>query len=295
MITLSAERVQNLVDALAEAFTPEDLDHKIADPLGVPAAERSGARDVRERAAALVRWAAGSRMEELIAAALRGNPSSSQLRAFAESVGLLAASSALVEVVRSVLPADGEKEWLRGLGEAQRQVCGIRIAIRGEAEERRCTGFLVGDDQVMTLQAPVDRLADAHVEFAFEDLTLGIHRKDPVVVAADDVCVLRLERPIARELQQGSAQVAVRGRAGGSHRRGDRGRWRTARFDRAVRRGGSAGRRRGPRSRGERRERAPVPDGDASRIPRRPLLRCVLAPGRDPPRERAGGQPWSHR
>ena len=78
VITLSPAREQELVDALADAFTPEDLDYKVADPLKIPSAERSGARDVKERARALVKWAAVKAWtEKLVAVRLRGNPSSS--------------------------------------------------------------------------------------------------------------------------------------------------------------------------------------------------------------------------
>ncbi|MGN6110746.1 MAG: AAA family ATPase [Kofleriaceae bacterium] len=213
MIVLSAESERELADALAQAFTPEDLDRKVADPLGVPAAERSGARDVRERAAALVRWASGSdRVEALLSAALRGNPSSPRLRRLNEAVGLLPATSALAEVLREVLPPGGERAWLRGLAEAQRRVCRIH-AVSGDEG----TGFLVGPDQVMT-HAAVLGAADpaaitrAQVEVAFEDAALGLDRARPVVIAIGELVVLRLERAAGREAALPAAEVAVRSR-----------------------------------------------------------------------------------
>ena len=89
MITLSPAREQELVDALAEAFTPEDLDHKVADPLKIPSAERSGARDVKERARALVKWAAANGVDTLVNYCARVETRAARrLRQFAASIGL---------------------------------------------------------------------------------------------------------------------------------------------------------------------------------------------------------------
>ena len=101
MIPLSPAREQELVDALADAFTPEDLDHKVADPLSIPLTARSGARDVKERARALVKWAAVNGVDVLVTTALNGNPSSNSLRQFAASIGLLASPAELLEAVRT--------------------------------------------------------------------------------------------------------------------------------------------------------------------------------------------------
>ena len=212
MIPLSPAREQELVDALADAFTPEDLDHKVADPLKIPSAERSSARDVKERARALVKWAAVNGVDTLVKAALSGNPSSSHLRQFAASIGLLASPAELLEAVRSAPKFVSVSDWTRGLGEAQRQVCGIRIRVPGSSDESHSSGFLVGDDQVMTVGSPIVPALGQDVTFSFEGLTIGIHRKDPIVVDSDFVRVLRLAEPIARVLETPAAQVAVRTR-----------------------------------------------------------------------------------
>ncbi len=212
MITLSPAREQELVDALAEAFTPEDLDFKVADPLKIPAAERSGARDVKERARALVKWAATNGVDTLVNAALLGNPSSSRLRLFAASIGLLASPAELLEAVRSAPKFVAESSWTGGLGEAQRQVCGIKRKMPGSSGETQYTGFLVGDDQVMTVGFPTVPTPGLDVTFAFDTVTIGIHPKDPIVVDLDHVRVLRLEAPLARALEKPAAEVAVRTR-----------------------------------------------------------------------------------
>ncbi len=219
MIALSTAREQELIDALAEAFTPEDLDYKVAEPLKIPASERSGARDVRERALALVKWATVNGVDTLVSAALRGNPTSPRLRQFAASIGLVASPDELLEAIRPSLKVLNLTEWKGGLGLVQRQVCGIRMKVPGETQ---CTGFLVGDDQVMTIGSPLVPPPGPDVTFLFEGATLGIHEKDPVVVDADHVRVLRLERPIARALENPAAEVAVRTRGWISPAHGNR-------------------------------------------------------------------------
>ncbi|NEH32625.1 AAA family ATPase [Rhizobium ruizarguesonis] len=210
MITLSPPREQELIDALAEAFTPEDLDLKVADPLKIPAVERSGARDVKERARALVKWAAKNGVDTLVNAALRGNPSSSRLRLFAASIGLLASPDELLAAVRAAPKFVTNSSWMRGLEETQRQVCGIKML--GSSGETECTGFLVGDDQVMTVGFPVVPTPGLAITFAFDAVTVQIHPNDPVVVDLDQVRVLRLEAPLARALEKPAAAVAVRTR-----------------------------------------------------------------------------------
>lgn len=211
MIGLSETRQQELVDALAEAFTPEDLDYKVAEPLKIPAAERSGARDVRERARALVKWATANGVDTLVTAALRGNPTSPRLRQFAASIGLLASPDELLEAVRPSLKALNPTDWRNGLGLVQRQVCGIRMKVPS-GSETQCTGFLVGDDLVMTIGSPIVPAPGLDVTFVFEGASLGIHPTDAIAVDADHVRVLRLERPIARALENPVAEVAVRTR-----------------------------------------------------------------------------------
>ncbi len=211
MIPLSPAREQELVDALAHAFTPEDLDHKVADPLKIPSSSRSGARDVKQRARALVKWAAVNGVDTLVKAALSGNPSSSRLRQFAASIGLLASPAELLEAVRPAPKFVSVSDWTRGLGEAQRQVCGIRMDVPSDSV-MQCTGFLVGDDLVMTVGSPIVPAPGPEATFAFEGLTIEIHREDPIVVDSDFVRVLRLAEPIARALEKPAAEVAVRTR-----------------------------------------------------------------------------------
>jgi hypothetical protein len=212
MILLSQAREQELVDALADAFTPEDLEHKIADPLQIPLSERSGARDVKERARTLVKWAAINGVDTLVKAALDGNPSSTHIREFAASIGLLASPAELIEAVRPAPKFVSVADWTRGLGEAQRQVCGIRMTMTGGSDGNQCSGFLVGDDQVMTAGSPIVLPPSPDVTFAFDGRTIGIHREDPIIVDSDFVRVLRLAEPIARALEKPAAEVAVRTR-----------------------------------------------------------------------------------
>src|SRR5262249_49405499 len=142
VIALSPAREQELVDALAEAFTPEDLDYKIAEPLRIPMAARSGARDVRERARALVKWAMANGVDTLVTTALRGNPTSLRLRQFAASIGLLASPDELLEAVRPFLKILSPTEWTSVLSQVQRQVCGIKMNVPS-GSPTQCTGFLV--------------------------------------------------------------------------------------------------------------------------------------------------------
>ena len=211
MIPLSPTREQELVEALAEAFTPEDLDHKVADPLQIPLTQRSGARDVRERARALVKWAAGNGVEALVKTALSGNPTSRRLRQFAASVGLIDSPEELVEVLRSAAKFVSVSSWTGGLDTVLRQICGIRMNSPG-AGDIQCSGFLVGDDQVMTVGSPIVPAPGPDVTFTFDDLAIELHAKDPVVVDLGSVRILRLARPIARAVEKQTAQVAVRTR-----------------------------------------------------------------------------------
>lgn len=214
MITLSPERERELAEALAEAFTEEDLEYKVAEALQVPRLARSSARDIRERSSALVSWAHGEgRTEDLLRAALHSNPSNTRLRQLHEAVGLLPASSAaLLEAMRNVLGTISENRWLRGLLEAQRQVCGIRV--KPDARQTLMSGFLVGPDTVMTSRAAVADPGEfgADTELAFEDVSLGLHGSEPVAVTTADVYVLRLERELGREVVQASANVSTRAR-----------------------------------------------------------------------------------
>lgn len=212
MIALSFAREQELIEALVEAFTPEDLDYKVAEPLKIPASERSGARDVRERARALVKWAATNGVDTLVDTALRGNPSGPLLRQFAASIGLLASPEELLQAVRPSLRTLKESDWRSALSLIQRQVCGITLRISSGSGETQATGFLVGDDQVMAVGLPIVEEDGLDATFVFEGVTLRIHQKEPMVMSADDVRVLRLERPIARVLERPLAEVAVRTR-----------------------------------------------------------------------------------
>lgn len=207
MIVLTPALEQELVDALAEAFTPEDLEFKVAEPLKISVAERNSARDVRERARALVVWAKKNGVDRLVSAALGGNPTSPRLRRFAASIGLLASPEEILKAIGpSPTPRDQIK-WTSEQGIVQRQVCGIKTS-----DNTQFTGFLVGDDQVMTIGAPKLLPSSGAVTFLFEGATLNIHPNAPIVVEADDVLVLRLERPIARETASEVSNVAVRTR-----------------------------------------------------------------------------------
>lgn len=214
MILLSPEREQDLVEALLEAFTAEDLNYKLADALNVPQSARSGARDIRHTAQALVTWARDERRtEDLLTAALQGNPSSSRLRILSEAVGLApATSTGLLDAMRSALVGISEDQWLRGLVEAQRQVCRLNLKLPGGPSLQ--TGFLVGPDVVMTSSEPLSAqdVPWLDSEVIFDDLTLGLHRSEPLVVITSDVCVLRLARELAREVAQTSANVPTRAR-----------------------------------------------------------------------------------
>ena len=99
----------------------------------------------------------------------------------------------------------------RRLAETERQVCGIEMRVAGGGTTQ-CTGFLVGDDLVMTVGAPIVPPLPGGVLCLFEYDKVESHPQDPIVVEADHVRVLRLARPIARTLQSRSASVAVRTR-----------------------------------------------------------------------------------
>ena len=214
MITLSHEQVSYLIEALVEAFTWEDLEYKVAVPLGASKFVLSDARDIRLRAQALVDWARKEgRIEDLLAAALRGNPSSVQLRRLQELVGLLPVSStALVEVMRAVLGTISEDQWLHGLLEAQRQVCGIHVMSNDQSI--LLSGFLVGPDTVMTSRmAMIDgAVLRGNAELTFDDVSVGLHRSKPFVVMTNEIYVLRLDNEFGREVAQASANVPTRAR-----------------------------------------------------------------------------------
>jgi hypothetical protein len=134
MITLSAQQRIELIEALAEGFTPEALERRVMDPMQVPPHIRTAARDYRARIAALTDWAAaGRRMEDLLRTAYAANLYSERLRMLNEATGLVAATSGLVEAIRPALPKDGEKAWNRGLAEVSKQVC--LVGNRGQAQQ----------------------------------------------------------------------------------------------------------------------------------------------------------------
>ena len=164
MLSLTPDGEQELIEAIAGSFTPEDLNYKLADPLGVPPDERSFARDYRERVAALVEWSkARDQLAELLATALRGNPSSAKLRRLNEAHGLLPPSSAMFELLNDALPTADRDSWMRRMGETQRQVCEVNVG-----DTIRATGFLVGLDLVMTAALVVDDERNAgDVRFTF--------------------------------------------------------------------------------------------------------------------------------
>jgi AAA ATPase domain/Trypsin-like peptidase domain/Effector-associated domain 1 len=194
--------------ALAEAFKPEDLEKRMMDPLGVPPELRSRARSVAERILALLDWAqANGRVDDLLRIAHDANPYSPALRRLTEALGLIPATSSLVEVMRPALPSGGEEGWLRGLAEVRRQVC--RITWEGGS----ATGFLVGPNQVMTASSPV--LVPGRPR---RSLRCRFEEDGPEYAAAGeiyakDVAVLSLDRAAGREYaQQTSEAVAARAR-----------------------------------------------------------------------------------
>ena len=146
MITLTSALEAQLVEALASAFTPEDLEKRVMDGLRVPAAGRSGARDFRERVRELVRWAwHAERLDALIRTAFEANPHNPRLRAIAEAAGIAPVTHAILEQIIGASPFVDAAAWTRGLVEVQRQVCRIDVDGLGVG-----TGFLVGPDQVLT-------------------------------------------------------------------------------------------------------------------------------------------------
>jgi len=148
MIALSSEQKRELIEALAESFTPESLHVRVMDPLRVPSGSRSAARDHRARIAELVDWASqNGKLGELLRTALEANPNSQRLRRLNEATGLVDASSGLADAMRPALDPGGESAWLRGLAEVERQTCLIQ---QEKGSNAFSTGFLVGPDQVMT-------------------------------------------------------------------------------------------------------------------------------------------------
>jgi hypothetical protein len=207
VITLSDARRAELVEALAEAFTPEVLERLVMDPLGMPQL-RSFSRAHRHRVEELVAWIEGEgRVADLVRTASQANSSNPHLRVFAEATGLVPATTSLVEAVRGALPEGGEAAWLRGLTDAQDQVCWIEIRGGGG------TGFLVGPDQIMTHAAIFsggDASPDAVVWFG-EAGSEGAERyelaPDPIVFRSGrGPMVLRLSGEAARGLGGPSAR-----------------------------------------------------------------------------------------
>lgn len=199
MITLSPQRAEELIEALAESFTPEKLEHMVMTPLDAPSTARSGARDYRARIAALVSWAiADGRVADLLSISLRGNPNSARLRLLNEAAGLVRGTSTLIDGIRTALPEGGEEAWNRGLAEVRRQVCLIKTEKQAAA-----TGFLVGPDQIMTHAVVLSDGRWAGGTVAFETATgspqtYGV-LSEPILVAEDGVVVLQLDGHAGRD------------------------------------------------------------------------------------------------
>lgn len=210
MITLSPERERELVEALAEGFTPEALERRVMDPMRVPSEVRSAARDYRTRIFELVRWAtAGRLIGELLRAAHEANPNSERLRLLNEAAGLIPATSGIVEAIRPALPLGGEKVWSRGLREVEKQICVVER--KPVPKGLTGTGFLVGPDQVMTHASVVANdmtkvakaIKDAGITVSF-DRTATSQRTyrvlaEPLFLSDGGVIVLQLDRPAGRE------------------------------------------------------------------------------------------------
>lgn len=229
MITLSPGRVLELIDVLAAAIKPEELDSQLLDPLAVPQPRRSAARSFKQRLTAVIEWAIeNDRVAELLRSARRANPYNEQIRVFDQAIGLRPETMALVELMRAALPSGDEKAWLRGLAEVRRHVCRVRV---GQDDDMVGTGFLVGPDQVMTLYALVKPVIEqstaswdgAEVAVAFPDegdeanfenaTLLKLEPAAPIVVAVQNgPIVLRLNRALGREIQSQEATTLARSR-----------------------------------------------------------------------------------
>ncbi|MEO8703782.1 MAG: AAA family ATPase [Kofleriaceae bacterium] len=202
MIVLSPAREVELIAAVAEAFTYEDLERRVMDPMRIPRSVRSGSTATENRIARLVEWATKeSRLGELLRVAREANPSSLRLQQLSEALGLSAATSDVVKALGSALTIDPD-EWWRSLAETKRQVCRIVVG------EVHGTGFLVGPDQVMTHQrvfgaagdlAAAAARGDAHVIFEPEE----VYRSEQLVFASPGgVVVVQVDRSVGREIQQ---------------------------------------------------------------------------------------------
>jgi tetratricopeptide (TPR) repeat protein len=214
----AAERRGELVDAIAAAFTPEDLQRRVMDALNVPAGVRSAARSYRKRVIELVNWAIDNgRVAELLRVCVQANPNSSALRAMlAEAVRGPIGSSALEAILPAPIVGGAANPQLV---EAQRQICVVEARVAGEP--RVGTGFLIGPDQVMTHStllgldaSQVESTLKAGVAVTF-DVDRGAESSQtyavlPEVVfhAEGGVAVLRLERAAGQEVSAGAASSA---------------------------------------------------------------------------------------
>lgn len=213
MIEITVQLAAALVDALAKSFTPQALEQRVMVPLGTLWKEISGSRDTRSRLAQLVEWAGrNGKIDDLVRTAYQANPTSAELRILNESLGLVPATSGLIDAVRPVMPDVDEKKWNRSLAEVTNQICAVETLTNGK--DLTGTGFLVGPDLVMTHVSVVPEKATITVVFDRAAGSQHNYGAREVFRSGDGVVVLRLDRSVGRETTP-DPEGATSGRARG--------------------------------------------------------------------------------
>ncbi|MBY5482246.1 ATP-binding protein [Rhizobium leguminosarum] len=219
MITLSPQRLRQLVDALTGSFEPTFLEHLLMSGLGLNVHEIvSPHLPYKNRIREILLYTAGrGRLEELLRVAYEANPRSKALRSLNEAVGLLPPTEGLVDLVRPLVGPERLDTWTSGLDEVRQQICSV---VGGQ---NLGTGFLVGPAQIMTHLAVTPLGADGRfdphpvVSFIGQPGSTVPPKKysalqEPVFVSRSGLVVLQLDREAGREIEADRGSTTSRGR-----------------------------------------------------------------------------------
>ncbi len=168
---LSAQQFEELGDAIAEAFTRDELERLVRLHLGVDLGNIINLdAPFRNIVFDLIDYFNGKGLtEQLIKAVGRERPANSQIRAALEHLGAAVDTAEVERVVRNELPFADIQVWRTRLGELERCVCRVQVGPE-DSPEFMATGFLVGPDLVMTCYHGFERLADKspRIQFSFD-------------------------------------------------------------------------------------------------------------------------------
>ncbi len=152
MVKLAGPQLEQLSEALRDAFTRPRLEQMLKFRLDKNLADYSLGDDLRQIAFELIEGAeAEGWTAQLVLAARESNPGNAKLLAFSQSLGLSATTKAGPELERLIIETNSSLDvmkWRSVLGKIETQVC--RMEITADGGTIYGTGFLVGPDLALT-------------------------------------------------------------------------------------------------------------------------------------------------